>query len=164
MSQVKTYDIVGFGTVLANRACDVTYDVVYDVVGFLRVTSVLYDVVRQIRCRRLKHTMYEYDVYIRVLCDKEWCYILPGAAAGAVSRTWPGPCRPQFSSLLILSPAGWSVLRCDSPDALFLVLAYEAAPGPDSSCPSQTGQSQPEPDSPTSAILYTWCMAVHTST
>ncbi len=34
--------------------------------------------------------------------------------------------------------ARWSVLCCDSPDALSLVLAYEAAPGTDSSCPGES--------------------------
>ena len=52
------------------------------------------------------------------------------------------PCSPHCSSLLILGPSGWSVLRRDSPDALYLVLG----------CPGLTAAVQASqmayPDSP----------------
>ncbi len=55
---------------------------------------------------------------------------------------WPGPCRPHRSSLLILGPAGWSVLDCGSPYALSLVLA----------CPSlsQMARAADSPPAPVS--------------
>ena len=61
------------------------------------------------------HTMYTYDI----ICDIH----LTWSRCRRCWSHWPGPCRPHCSSLLILSPARWSVLLCDSPDALYLVLA-----------------------------------------
>jgi hypothetical protein len=108
---------------------------------YYTMSYVNYDVV----CAyRLKHTIYAYDVYILYRLQYRKEQHLTWSRCHRCGSHWPGPCRPHCPSLLILGPAGWSVLRCDSPDTLSLVLAYEAAPGPDSSCPSQTGQSQPQ--------------------
>ncbi len=52
-----------------------TYDVVYDIVGFLR-------------------EIYAYDVYIRNRIRYIIRYILPGAAAGAADRTGQAPAAP----------------------------------------------------------------------
>ncbi len=54
------------------------------------------------------------------------CVLLTWSSCRRCKST--GPCCPHCSNLLVLGPAGWSVLRCDSPDALSLVLAYGAAP------------------------------------
>jgi hypothetical protein len=127
------------------------------------VTSVLYVVVRQIRCRRCIlhetgyiHTMYTYNIVCNIQCIHTILYAMYTGATPNTPYLEPlpalwvaGPCRPHRSSLLILGPAGWSVLRCDSPDALSLVLAYEATPWPDSSCPGKSdGPGQSQPDSP----------------
>ena len=40
---------------------------------------------------------------------------------------WPCPWCAHRACLMILGPAGWAVLHCVSPEALFLSLTYEAA-------------------------------------
>ncbi len=96
---MKIYDIVGFWTVLANRTYDVTYNVVYDIVGFLNFPMrsntifmshigiirlyVKYDVVGAYRPKR---AIYAYDVYIRYRIRYIIRYILPGATAGAADK------------------------------------------------------------------------------
>ncbi len=100
-SLLTTYDIVRQWTVLAKRMYDVTYNVVYDIVGFLWcrllhawTTSVFYDVVRDVLMSylhiawniRYMRMMYTYDIF----CDLERCDILPGAADGAAGRSQAG--------------------------------------------------------------------------
>jgi hypothetical protein len=96
-----------------------------------------------------KCMIYAYDVYIRYRMRYTIECHLTLSRCRRCGSHWPGPCRLHSSSLLILGCARWSVLCCDSPDALSLVLAYEAAPGPDSSCPGESdSQGQSQSDSP----------------
>ena len=114
------------------------YDVVYDMqllVAIIRyrtyisyASSLLYDIVRQ---NRKKHTILQYDV----ACD--FPMVLPyDVACDFSTRTWTGVCGGSHwpcpwsadrSCLMILGPPRWSVLHCDSPDALSLSLACATA-------------------------------------
>ncbi len=107
---------IGYRTSNANRTCDVTYAVVYDVVCFLRYRKVddvndmhephwcynfSYVEYNVVCAYHLKHTIYGTTYTYNILCCIKRCNILPGAAAGAASRTGQAPAAPT-------APASWS--------------------------------------------------------